>query len=85
MGKQKDSELVRRVFAKVTGNIDEIQIFHTDKGNEFKNQIIEEILEGFEIQRYLSRKGCPYDNAVAEVTYKIIKTEFVDSNIWQLG
>lgn len=22
-------------------------------------------------------KGCPYDNAVAETTYKIIKTEFV--------
>lgn len=22
-------------------------------------------------------KGCPYDNAVAEATYKIIKTEFV--------
>ncbi len=22
-------------------------------------------------------KGCPYDNAVAESTYKIIKTEFV--------
>lgn len=22
-------------------------------------------------------KGCPYDNAVAEATFKIIKTEFV--------
>lgn len=22
-------------------------------------------------------KGCPYDNAVAEATYKVIKTEFV--------
>jgi len=22
-------------------------------------------------------KGCPYDNAVSEATYKIIKTEFV--------
>ncbi len=25
-------------------------------------------------------KGCPYDNAVAEATYKIIKTEFVYCN-----
>lgn len=24
----------------------------------------------------MSKKGCPYDNAVAESTYKIIKTEF---------
>ncbi len=25
----------------------------------------------------LSHKGCPYDNAVAEATFKIIKTKFV--------
>lgn len=25
------------------------------------------------------RLGCPYDNAVAEATYKIIKTEFVNN------
>uniref|UniRef100_UPI0013E8AAD7 IS3 family transposase n=1 Tax=Longirhabdus pacifica TaxID=2305227 RepID=UPI0013E8AAD7 len=29
------------------------------------------------IKRSLSAKGCPYDNAVAEATYKIFKTEFV--------
>lgn len=27
----------------------------------------------------LSKKGCPYDNAVAEATFKIIKTEFVNN------
>ena len=52
-------------------------MFHTDKGTEFKNQIIEEILETFNIERSLSHKGCPYDNAVAEATFKIIKTEFI--------
>ena len=62
----------------------EIQIFHVDRGSECKNQIIEEILEGFEIQRSLSQKGCPYDNAVAEATYKIIKTEFVDNQMDEL-
>lgn len=35
------------------------------------------MLEAFEIERSLSMKWCPYDNAVAEVTYKVIKTEFV--------
>lgn len=29
------------------------------------------------LDRSLSMKGCPYDNAVAEATFKIIKTEFV--------
>ena len=52
-------------------------------GNEFKNQIIDEILDIFEIERSLSMKGCPYDNAVAEATYKVIKTEFVDNQIFE--
>jgi transposase InsO family protein len=25
----------------------------------------------------LSKKGCPYDNTVAEATYKVMKTEFI--------
>ena len=54
-----------------------MKIFHTDKGNEFKNKIINDVLDVFEIERSLSHKGCPYDNAVAEATYKIFKTEFV--------
>lgn len=30
----------------------------------------------------LSKKGCPYDNAVAEAEYKIIKTEFAFNRIF---
>lgn len=29
------------------------------------------------MERSLSHKGCLYDNAVAEATFKIIKTEFI--------
>ena len=61
----------------VEGNLSDIHIFHTDRGNEFKNRVVEEILETFGIERSLSHKGCPYDNAVAEATFKIIKTEFI--------
>ena len=35
----------------------------------------------FEVKRSLSIKGCPYDKAVAEATYKVIKTEFVNNKI----
>jgi putative transposase len=52
-------------------------LFHTDRGSEFKNLLIDETLSTFNIGRSLSMKGCPYDNAVAEATFKIIKTEFV--------
>lgn len=43
---------------------------------------MEELLEAFDIGRSLSRKGCPYDNAVAEATFKIIKTEFVWNEVF---
>lgn len=76
-GPNKTALLVKQAFQTVNGSLKDIQIFHTDRGNEFKNQIIEDTLKTFEITRSLSHKGCPYDNAVAEATFKIIKTEFV--------
>ena len=76
-GEHKTAELVKAAFQSVEGSLEEIRLFHTDRGNEFKNQTIEELLEVFDIERSLSHKGCPYDNAVAEATFKIIKTEFV--------
>lgn len=76
-GRNKTADLVKQAFQSVKENLNDIQIFHTDRGNEFKNHTIDETLKAFEIQRSLSHKGCPYDNAVAEATFKIIKTEFV--------
>lgn len=58
-------------------NLSKVKIFHTDRGNEFKNKLIDDLVDAFKITRSLSHKGCPYDNAVAEATYKIFKTEFV--------
>ena len=62
---------------KVEGNLKDIHIFHTDRGNEFKNQTMEELLKTFDMKRSLSHKGCLYDNAVAEAAFKVIKTEFI--------
>lgn len=76
-GRHKDAKLVKKAFASVKGDLRNIQIFHTDRGSEFKNQAIDEALEAFKIKRSLSKKGCPYDNAVSEATFKILKTEFV--------
>ena len=75
-GEHKDAKLVRKALYSIKYDLRKISLFHTDRGNEFKNRIIEEALETFDIKRSLSHKGCPYDNAVAEATYKIIKTEF---------
>ena len=82
-GPHKTAKLVKQAFMTVSGSLEKINIFHTDRGNEFKNQLIEETLEAFDITRSLSRKGCPYDNAVAEATFKIIKTEFVKNQTFE--
>ena len=76
-GIHKDAQLVYDAFATIKADLSNIQMFHTDRGNEFKNHMIDEILSVFDIKRSLSMKGCPYDNAVAEATFKVIKTEFI--------
>ena len=82
-GRSKDADLVYRAFAKVKANLYNIQLFHTDRGSEFKNELIDEVIKTFRIKRSLSMKGCPYDNAVSEAAYKLIKTEFVRCNSFQ--
>ena len=69
--------MVYDAFAMVQTDLRNIQMFHSDRGSEFKNEIIDGVIETFGITRSLSMKGCPYDNAVAEATFKIFKTEFV--------
>lgn len=50
-GRYKDASLVMQAFYKVEQDLSKIQLFHTDRGREFKNQIIDELLETFNIQR----------------------------------
>lgn len=76
-GEHKTAQLVMEAFAKIPRDLTKVGIFHTDRGSEFKNQAIDELLEAMDVKRSLSHKGTPYDNAVAEATYKTIKTEFV--------
>lgn len=81
-GPKKDAELVYQAFSRLKINLNQIKYFHTDRGNEFKNKLIDEVLDTFKINRSLSQKGSPYDNAVAEATFKSIKTEFVYPNVF---
>lgn len=76
-GYKKDANLVYQAFLNCKYSLSEIEIFHSDRGNEFKNKVIDEVIKTFNIKRSLSNKGCPYDNAVVESFYNIIKTEFI--------
>lgn len=74
-GPNKTADLVMKAFANMSRNIGKYDVFHTDRGSEFKNHEIDALLEAFHITRSLSKKGCPYDNAVAEATFKSMKME----------
>nr|WP_143180081.1 IS3 family transposase [Domibacillus mangrovi] len=78
VGANKMAELVYQAISSIQANLNDVKMFHTDRGKEFDNKLISEALETFGIKRSLSMKGCPYDNAIAEATFKVFKTEFAN-------
>ena len=83
IGAQKDAALVQRAFESVKYPLGNVNLFHTDRGSEFKNVGIDELLSGYKITRSLSHKGNPYDNAVAEATFKILKIELINGTHYE--
>jgi len=74
-GHNKDAKLVRTAFYRVNGDLRKINVFHTDRGSEYKNEIVDNIITAFGMNRSLSAKGAPIDNAVAESMYNTLKIE----------
>lgn len=77
IGWHKTAELVKQAMHSIPYALTKVKLFHSDRGKEFDNQLIDDILEVFGITCSLSQAGCPYDNAVAESTYRAFKIEFV--------
>ena len=83
IGSETPDEIINRLTSGIKSpdgyigiNADKVKV-GTDRGSEFDNAEIDLMLETFGIERSLSAKGCPYDNAVDESTNKILKAEFV--------
>ena len=79
-GWTRDASLVLGAFATLDFPLTDVQVFHTDRGGEFDNTRIDELLDVFDIKRSLSRKGNPYDNAVVESTNRLLRKELVYRN-----
>ncbi len=77
VGPKKDARLARSAFATLSFPISNVEVVHMDRGSELDNAEIDLVLEAFGIERSLSAKGCPYDNAVEESTNGILKAELV--------
>ncbi len=54
------------------------RLFHSDRGGEFASGELSEYLNKFDITQSMSRAGCPYDNAVSENMFKLLKVEGID-------
>ena len=80
VGTRRDADLVLAAFAALRFPLGGIEVFHTDRGGEFDNTRIDELLDVFDIKRSLSRKVNPYDNAVVESTNRLLKKELVYRN-----
>ena len=52
-------------------------IFHSDRGIQYASLAYRQALEGFSIRQSMSRKGDPYDNAVAENFFCCLKCELI--------
>ena len=79
-GRTRDASLVLGAFATLDFPPADVQVFHTDRGGEFDNTGIDELLRVFGIKRSLSRKGNPYDNDVVESTNRLLRKELVYRN-----
>ncbi len=79
-GVNKDASLIEKALLRCNYSLKDIKVFHSDRGKEYDNIKIDNILETFNIKRSLSRKGNPYDNAVSEAMNKVLKIEFIYQN-----
>ncbi len=79
-GPNKDASLIEKALLRCRYSLKDIKVFHSDRGREYDNIKIDNILETFNIERSLSRKGNPYDNAVSEAMNKVLKVEFIYQN-----
>ena len=53
-------------------------IFHSDRGSQYTSNSFKDLLKTYGMRGSMSRKGNPYDNAVAESFFRALKCEWVN-------
>jgi putative transposase len=73
------SKLIVSALTSMNLDLSKVKIFHTDRGSEFNNLRINELMNSHAVVRSLSAVSTPLDNAVIESLNNIVKIE------WQYG
>ena len=76
-GPNVDANLFVRAFSSVKADLRNINFLHSDRKKDYKNIVLEEVIIALVINRSLSPKGCPYDNAVPVSAFKSMNKEFI--------
>lgn len=61
-------------------NLKDCKMFHSDRGTEYVNKKVSDLLQDNGVIRSVSKAGCPYDNAVSENLFGIFKREWMSNN-----
>jgi len=77
LGKNIDTKLVLDTFESALKNRDYPKnvIFHSDRGSQYTSDEFRKRLDRASFLQSFSKKGHPYDNAVAEAFFKFLKLE----------
>jgi transposase InsO family protein len=71
-----NANLVQTAINSMGLDLSNVDIFHTDRGAEFNNHQINQLMESFKTARSLSAVSAPLDNAVVESLNNIVKIEW---------
>lgn len=81
IGNSPNLDLVKNMMLGAIKNVSKTDlkklILHSDQGWHYRHQNFRDILEEFNINQSMSRKGTPIDNAKMESFFAILKTEFL--------
>lgn len=66
-------------------HLSDVSLFHSDRGTEFNNHLLDNCFDTFNIEHFLNHKGYSYDKVVAEAMYKTIKTSVQKERDLQAG
>lgn len=58
-------------------------MFHSDRGVQYTSMTFRKVLDNCHVVQSFSKKGHPYDNAVAECFFKYLKLEETDRRIYK--
>jgi len=85
MGRDMKTGLVIKalMMAMMSRGVDKGLIFHSDRGTQYSSYQFREVLREKGIRQSMSRKGDPWDNAVAESFFKTLKAELLGDRVYR--